>query len=149
MTDEQYIQFIANYADWVAIKKLKIEEKTDPRTVMEFLASLTMSVDRKVEDNLRKIVALDKLDAVIATVPAGKTEDEVAAAIKEVSTRKVSAVIKEITELESLQKNERGELADFCRAYAMRKVLKNCKVVVDYSEIEIPGMKRVMKAGKK
>ena len=147
--EDQSIQFIANYEDWVAIKKLKIEEKTDPRTVMEFLAGLTVSVDRKIEANLKKIVALDKLDAVIAQIPIGKTEDEIAAALKEVSTRKVSQVINEITQLPTFQKNEQGELADFCRAYATRKILKNCKALIDYSEVEIPGMKRVMKAGKK
>lgn len=149
MTDEKYIQFVANYDDWVAIKKLKIEEKTEPKTVAEFLASLTISVDRKIEENLKKSVALDKLDAVIAAVPAGRTESEIAEALREVSTRKVSQVINEITQLDSLQKNEQKELADFCRAYATRKILKNCKVIVDYSEVEIPGMKRVMKMGKK
>ncbi len=146
--DEKYIQFVANYDDWVAIKKLKIEEKTDPRTVMEFLAGLTISVDRKIEDNLRKIVALDKLDAAIALIPIGKSEDEIAAALKEVSTRKISQVINEISTIPGLQKNEQGEVADFCRAYANRKILKSCKAVIDYSEVEIPGMKRVMKMKK-
>ena len=51
---EGSIQFIANYDDWKAIKKQTITEKTDPLTVMEFLASLTTSVDTKVEVNLKK-----------------------------------------------------------------------------------------------
>jgi len=63
MTEEKYIQFVANYDDWVAIKKLKIEPSMDPKTIMEFLASLTISVDRKVEENLGKMVDLKKLDA--------------------------------------------------------------------------------------
>ncbi len=146
--DEKYIQLVANFDDWVAIKKLKIEPATDPRTIMEFLAGLLMSVDRKVEDNLRKLLALDKLDAVIAQVPAGKSEGEIANALREVSTRKVGAVINEICELPGLQKNVQEELKGFCRAYASRKILKNCRIVVDYSEIEIPGMKRAMKTKK-
>lgn len=146
---EKYIQFVANYDDWVAIKKLKIEAATDPKTVMEFLASLTMSVDRKVEENLGKIVDLEKLNAVIKEIPVGKSEEEVANVLREVNTRKVSAVINEITGIPSFQKNVQKELAGFCRVYAVRKLLKECKAMIDYSEIEIPGMKRVMKAGKK
>ena len=60
---EGSIQLIANYDDWKAIRKQTITEKTDPLTVAEFLAGLTNSVDSKVEFNLKKKVALAKLDA--------------------------------------------------------------------------------------
>lgn len=149
MAEEKYIQFVANYDDWVAIKKLKIEPGMDPKTVMEFLASLTISVDRKVEENLGKMIDLKKLDSAIEQVVIGKSEEEIASALKEVNSRKVSAVINEVSTLEKLQKNEQKELAGFCKAYAMRKVLKKCGTVMDYSEIEIPGLKRAMKTGKK
>ncbi len=36
MADEKYINFIANYDDWVAIKKLKVEPATQPTTIREF-----------------------------------------------------------------------------------------------------------------
>ncbi|MFA5126308.1 MAG: DUF2666 family protein [archaeon] len=62
---EGSIQLVANYDDWKAVKKQTITEKTDPLTVMEFLAGLTNSVDNKVEANLKKKVALDKLDKAI------------------------------------------------------------------------------------
>lgn len=143
MVDEKYISFIANYEDWVSIKKLKVEPATTPKTVMEFLASLTTSVDRKVEGNLRKIVALDKLDKAIDEL--GLAKKDYAAAIEGLNSRAVNSVIKEITEIETLQKNEKKEIADFCRAYAARKILKQIGVMVDYSEIEIPGMKRLQK----
>lgn len=149
MAEEKYIQFVANYDDWVAVRKLKIEAATDARTVMEFLASLTTSVDKKVEENLSKIIDLKKLDAALATIAVGKTEEEIAAALKEVNTRKINAVINEITALEKFQKNEQKELADFCKAYATRKILKQTNAMIDYSQIEIPGMKRVMKGAKK
>ena len=55
---DKVIQFIANYDDWVAVKKLKIEEKTDPRTIMEFLAGLGIGIDRKIEQNLGKATTL-------------------------------------------------------------------------------------------
>ena len=38
--NEKCIQFIANYDDWVSIKKMKITEATGAKTVLEFLASL-------------------------------------------------------------------------------------------------------------
>src|SRR3989344_1557822 len=98
MTDEKYIQFISNYDDWVSIKKLKIEPVTDPRTVMEFLASLTTGIDNKIEVNLRKIVALDKVDAAIAELGELGKKD-IAKVLEEVSSRKVNAVIKEVVEL--------------------------------------------------
>ena len=142
--EEGSIQLLANYADWKAIKKITITEKTDPRTVAEFLAGLTMSVDNKIEFNLKKIVDLEKVDKAIAEV--GIEKKDTAKAIDEVNSRKISSVIKEITEKPELQKNEQKELQQFCKAYAMRKALQAAGIVVDYSEIDIPGLKRLKKA---
>jgi len=144
MAEEKYISFISNYDDWVSIKKLKIEAATDPRTIMEFLASLNNGIDVKVEVNLGKVVDLKKIDAAINEIGLGKKD--VAKALEEVGSRKVNAVIKEITAIPSLQKNEQKEMEDFCRAYAMRKALKACGITVDYSDVDIPGMKRLKKA---
>ena len=142
---EKVIQFVANYDDWRAIKKLKIDEKTDPRTVMEFIASLSMSFDAKVEGNLRKVIDLEKVDAVLEEISCGKTEEEIAEALKAVRKRNVSAAINEICEKPELQKNEQKELKQFCKIYAVKKVLKNCDLEVDYSGVNIPGIKRVKK----
>jgi hypothetical protein len=144
MADDKYISFISNYDDWVSIKKLKIEPATDPKTIMEFLASLNNGIDAKVEANLGKIIDLKRIDAAINEI--GLERKDIAKALEEVSSRKVNAVIKEITALPNLQKNEQGEMEDFCRVYAMRKALKACGLQVDYSEVEIPGMKRLKKA---
>ncbi len=140
---EGTIQFIANYDDWKAIKKQTITEKTDPLTVAEFLAGLTKSVDAKVEFNLKKIVALEKLDAAIDAL--GLAKGDAVKAMEEINSRSISKVINEISEVERLQKNQRKEVADFCRAYATRKCLKACGLMVDYSQIEIPGMGRLKK----
>ena len=144
MADEKYIQFISNYDDWVSIKKLKIEPATDPRTVMEFLASLGTGIDGKVEANLRKIVALGKVDGAIAEIGIAGKKD-VSKVLEEVSSRKVNAVIKEIVALPQFQTGEQKELEQFCRVYAMKKALKECGLPVDYTGVEIPGMKRLMK----
>lgn len=143
LSDEKYLQFVANYEDWVAIKKLKITEATDPLVVAEFLAGLTVSVDLKIEQNLGKIVDLKKLDAAVNSLSFGK--GDVGRALEEINTRKISAVINEITELEKFQKNEQKELQGFCKAYAMRKALKACGLNVDYSGVEIPALKRLKK----
>lgn len=142
---EGAIQFIANYDDWKAIKKLKIEPATDSKTIMEFLASLGTGIDRKIEDNLRKIVDLAKVDAALNELSKGKGKEQIAEIIAEVNSRKVNATINEVCTLPQLQKNEQKELIGFCKVYAMRKALKEAGLMVDYSGIEIPGMKRVMK----
>lgn len=142
---EKYIQFVANYDEWVAVKKLKIEEKTDPRTVMGFLAGLEIGIDGKIESNLGKALKLEKLDAVLDSINTGKTEQEIASALKELNSRPVSQAISEITSLQELQAGEVKELQGFCKVYAAKKILKKCGVNVDYSGIEIPGMKKIMK----
>ena len=84
-----------------------------------------------------------EFDAAIAELSLGKKDT--AKAIEEVNSRKVGSVIKEITELPQYQKGEQKELEQFCKVYAMRKALKLCALAVDYTSVEIPGMKRVMK----
>lgn len=141
---EESIQFIANCREWVAIKKLKVTEKTEPKTVMEFLASLGTGIDRKVEESLRQLVGLERLDAALNEVisSAGNAGE----AIQGINSRAVTSVINELSSKPELQKNEQKELGEFLKVYATRKALKELKVRVDYSGIEIPGMKKAKKA---
>jgi hypothetical protein len=148
MMSEKFIQLAANYEDWVAVKKLKIDEKTDPRTVMEFLAGLNTSLDRKVEDNLGKVVDLEPLKKHLASIEYGKKENEIAHVLAFVNGVHTNRVINEITAplaAKGVQKNEVKEMIGFCKVYAMRTALNNCQLKIDYSSIEIPGMKRLMK----
>jgi hypothetical protein len=145
---EKSIQFVANYDEWQAVKKQKIDEKTSPKTIMEFLASLGTSLDNKIEANLRKIVDLKKLDATINELKIGKTESEIAEILADVNSRKINSTINEICEKPELKPNEQKELKGFCKVYAMKTALKKCSLNVDYSCIEIPGMKRIMKKPK-
>jgi hypothetical protein len=140
---EGSIQLIANYDDWKAIRKQTITEKTDPLTVAEFLAGLTNSVDSKVEFNLKKKVALAKLDAAIESL--GLAKGDAVKAMEEINSRTISKVINEISAVPELQKNQQKEIADFCRVYATRKCLKACGLMIDYTQIEIPGMGRLKK----
>jgi len=140
---EGSIQLVANYDDWKAVKKQTITEKTDPLTVMEFLAGLTNSVDNKVEANLKKKVALDKLDKAIADL--GLAKGDAVKALEEINSRSISKVINEISSVEGMQKNQQKEVGEFCKVYATRKCLKACGLMVDYTQIEIPGMGRLKK----
>ena len=142
---EESIQFMANYSGWTAIKKLKIEAATDSKTVMEFLASLSVSFDRKIEENLRKVIDLSLVDKAMEEVEAGKGKEQIAEIIAQVNGRNVNRAIKEACEKPELQKNEKVELIGFCKVYAMKKTLEKAGLSVDYSSVEIPGMKRIMK----
>ncbi len=142
---EESIQFVANCRGWVSVRKLKVTEATDPRTVLEFLASLNTGIDRKVEEYLGKIVDLAPLDSALTDVlgDSGKTPGE---AIKAVNSLQVNKAVNELAEgLEKLQKGEKKEVSEFLKVYAMRKALKEKKIRVDYSEIAVPGMKKVKK----
>ena len=144
---EQYIQFVANYKDWVSIRKLKIEAATEPKSIMEYLASLGTSIDGKVEENLGKIVNLKEIDNALTELELGKKDT--GKALDEINTRKVGGVIKQLVEpLEGLSKPEKKEIIQFCKIYAMKKALKECNLMVDYSGVEIPGMKRTKKKQK-
>ncbi len=141
---EEVIQFIANMKGWIAVKKLKVTEKTDPKSVMEFLASLGTGIDRKIEENLEKIVEINKLNSVLEEImnETGKNPGEI---IQAVNGRKISSVVNELVEKPEWQKKEKKEMAEFLKVYASRKALRENKIRVDYSEIEIPGMKKTKK----
>jgi hypothetical protein len=141
---EEAIQFIANMKGWIAVKKLKVTEKTDPKTVMEFLASLGTGIDRKVEENLEKIVELNKLNAALDEIlnETGKSTEKI---ISEVNGRKINSIINELVLKDEWQKGEQKEISEFLKVYAMRKALKKAKIRVDYSEIEVPGIKKLKK----
>lgn len=146
-----YIQFIANYEDWKAVKKLTIDSKMDNKTILEFLASLTTGVDKKIEYNLGKIVDLSEINSFVEreTESRGRSEQAIAAVLSALKGAKLGRIIKqEIEKIKGLQKNEKKEITDFLRAYATRKALKYLGISVDYSEIEIPGLKRLLKKKK-
>ena len=148
---EKYIHFIANYDDWVAIRKLKIDEKTDAFTIMEFLAGLCISVDNKIEQNLGKIVNIEKVKRSLEELEYGKSEQEIAKILREVNSGRVNKVIKEVIKeiSEKYQKNELKEIESFCKIYAFRCALKKCNLAIDYSFAESPTLKRLLKKGKK
>ncbi len=141
------IQFVAKLGNWVSIKNIKVEKKTDPRTVMEFLGSLTTGLDNKVEENLRKLVDLNKVDEIVKkeTEKLGKNKESVEKAILISKSLKINKTITEICALPTLQTGEKKELEGFCKVYVTKKLANSVGLPIDYSGIAIPGMKRLMK----
>ena len=144
---EGQIQFVANYEDWKAIKKITITDLTEPLAIAEFLASLTYSTDDKIESNLRKVVELDRVDAAIAELNLEK--GDAGKAIQEINSRAVSKAINDITKLEKFNGPTQKELVGLCKIYAVKKALKACGILNSYHEADIPTLKRAKKASAK
>ncbi|MDD3160261.1 MAG: DUF2666 family protein [Candidatus ainarchaeum sp.] len=141
------IQLIANYDDWKAIKKITITDQTDPLVIAEFLSSLTYSVDGKIENNLRKIIDLDKVDKAINELGLGKKD--IGKALEEVNSRNISKVISEITSLDKFNGPTQKELMQMCKIYATKKAINSCGLLVEYYQADIPTLKRAKKAAAK
>jgi hypothetical protein len=144
---EGQIQFIANYEDWKVIKKITVTDITEPLVIAEFLASLTYSTDNKIESNLKKVVELEKVDTAIKELSLGKGDS--GKALEEVNSRKVGKVINDICKLDKFSGPIQKELLGLCKIYATKKALKECGILVNYSEAEIPTLKRAKKANAK
>jgi len=151
MMENEGIQFVAKMGNWVAVRKLTIEQKTDPITVMEFLAGLSVSFDHKIEEFLAKAVDTAKLNAAIeeATANLGKGEKRISEAIAQANGATVNKAINEICEKPGLQKKEIDGLKEFCKVLALRKALKKAGLKIDFTTIETPAIKATMKKAKK
>ena len=132
---DKVIQFIANYDEWQAVRKIKITEKTTPKDIMEFLSMLTVSVDNKIEQQLRMIVELNKVDSFIKeNIEKGKSIELIAKALNLLESRNFSKLLNELTgKIEN--KNDQKEIKSFIKLYAIRKTLNMLGLNVDYSII--------------
>jgi len=128
-------------------KKITITDVTEPLVIAEFLASLTFSTDEKIENNLRKVVELNRVDDALKELDLGK--GDTGKAIEEVNSRAVGKIINEIAKLDKFNGPTQKELVGLCKIYATKKALKACGIMVEYSEAELPNLKRVKKANAK
>ena len=122
-----FIQFIANYPGWKCIKKYKITEKTDPRTFLEFMSSYKVSLENRLEKYLHSISGEAKLKEFVSRAP-GKTE-------------KVSAVFSYVHTLAPSD----AALKTLIQTLVLRKTLRARGLFVEASQIEVPGLKRLLK----
>ena len=145
------IQFVAKLGNWVAVRKLTIEEKTDPLMVMEFLAGLSVSFDNKIEEFLGKEIDIKRLNTAIEEEleGTGKGEKGISEAIAKIAGAKLGRVINELCDAKNRQPKETKELKEFCKVFALRKAFRKAGLKVDYSTIETPAIKAAMKKARK
>jgi hypothetical protein len=131
MTDS--IEFFAQYGNWVAVKKLKIEDQ-QPIEVARFLASVHDTMDRKMWEFIGDEIPLDALDAIAYELTGAqqkgrkwvaprRSEDEVNAILAKIkcpgTTRKIGEHVKS------------NELKELSKIYLTRRVLELLGVKVE------------------
>ncbi len=140
-----HIQLIANYPGWKAIKKMTLHEKSGPRTFIEFLGSYSVSMDKKMEQYLGEVVDLKKVDAALAKGPAGKTAADLEKLAFFLGSTQFAHEMDSIVASSKRTGENNEKLGGLVRVYAYRRALEPCKLFVLYSQVEIPGLKRLLK----
>jgi len=147
---DEVIQFVANYGEWRSIRKMKVTDQTPPLRIIEFLATLTYSIDSKIEENLSKIGSLDQVNAFLdENVDEGRGEQEIAKALRALQSTAFGKLVKEISEGFEGSKPEKKEIASIIRIYATRKALGKVKLFVDFSQAEVKDIKKSEKKKEK
>jgi hypothetical protein len=134
---EGVIQFIANYDDWKCIKKMKITEKSNPLTVLEFLGSYSVSLEKKLEEYLGEIINLESFNKFLKEAPVGKNASAVSKTIRFLQSTALENKISELT--------SDAQTSSFLKIYAVRKLLKASSQFAEFSTVDIPGLKRLLK----
>ncbi len=132
------VQLIANYNAWKCVKKFRVEETTNRRTVAELVTSYCITLDLRFEEYLHSHGNVSALDAVLQKAP------DKSASLKDMmnflKSGEVTAAIQK-----AAASGEFPEYMNVLRAYAIRKVLKTRGLIVDYTQIKsLPGWKRVV-----
>ncbi|QQR93044.1 MAG: DUF2666 family protein [Candidatus Iainarchaeum archaeon] len=134
------IQFIANYPAWQCIKKFAVTEQTDPKTVGEFFVSYSISIENRLEKYLSQSVDMQKVKELIAAAPTGKTAGDIPSFLQYVSSSTLEQ------RAHTIGKNP--HMGKIVHAYIVRTLFKQNGLMGDYSGVEIPGLKRLMKKKK-
>jgi hypothetical protein len=142
------IQFIANYDAWKCVKKFTTTELTDPKTVCEFFVSYSISLDNRMEKYLAQLMDVGKMKELIVSAPNGKTAQEVPALLQYVASPALVQKCNAIASTSKTEKSSHALLGKIVHAHVVRVILKQNGIPGDYSEVAIPGLKRLMKKKK-
>ncbi len=141
---EGYIQFISTYPKWKCIKKYRVTAQTDSRTLAEFMSAYCVSLDQKFEFYLRQFFDMGLIDEQLKKGPAkGASYSEIVVFL---NGSELSATL-----TKALKKNpaaNHGIFLHYLRAYAARKALRERGLFVEYSQVDVPGLKRLLKKKK-
>lgn len=138
---EGTIQFIANYSAWKCVKKFRIEEKTNRRTVAEFMTSYAITLDLRFETYLRTLTDLNALENALKNAP--KKGTTMAGPLDFLNTNEVANTIQKIAVKAAPGKTD--DAVAVLKTFALRKILKENGLFADYAQIKsLPGWKRVI-----
>ena len=120
------IQFIANTDEWKTIKKLKIEDKVPNIDILDFLASVNITLIINFEKILAKIIDITKLNEIVDNT-------------KTIEDAKSRATIKQLYELipAEYEKEELKKMQIYVKYIYHLKVLKKLKYTTDLFDVPI------------
>lgn len=118
MPEGDSVEFLARYKNWLAVKKIHIDESTKPEEIVLQLSSIRQSVDKKSFELLGIDVA--KLDAYAAQITTGtrKNYGALAEVIQKLGTGEAKEVAKNAT-------GGKPELAEIASTYLFRKTVQS------------------------
>ncbi len=146
MPEGDSIEFLARYKNWLAVKKIHIDEKTAPEEIVLQLSSIRQSVDKKSFELLG--IDLAKLDAYAAQLVSGKRKSygSLAEVIQKLSGSDVKEVVNGST-------GGRPELAEIASTYLLRKTVQGLMFDFDVNpeilQKAFPGLKVPKPPGRK
>ncbi len=126
---ENYVDFSVKYNDWVAIKRISIDEKITPEEVVYNLASIESSIDSKIYKFLG--IDIDSIDSLAKNIAkqSGTGYKGLPKLASLIDTKQVK---------DSLSKACKTQVVvPFARSYLLNKSLKYMKLS---SNIELPTM---------
>lgn len=123
-----YVDFSVNMGAWKKNHRATVTRDFTTLHEAMAIAHATAGADIVLEDALRSIVELNKLDEVIQEATRGKAGD----ALTLLASRKTSTLITQLSEGGKRQAKEKKELQEMMRLYASRKVLRHYKMELNY-----------------
>ncbi len=125
------IQFIGKLGQWVAVKKLTVEEGITDKDILLFFSSIYNTIGRKADEYVEKV--FPEVSEILSTLPVGRrSEKSIAEVVAKVFGPGVGKKINAILEGRKLEKNEKEALKEMLRVYLLRKSLEKMGVFLDY-----------------
>lgn len=136
------IIFSANTDDWKAIKKQIVDDKVPTIDVASFLASVSISFDKKIEHYLQKSTNMKPLEEYIDTITKGtfKTEEDLAKVLKAINSTQANKAINACIPEDKTPK-EKDLLKSFLKSYLTKSALAKVNFCVDYTNLPIQANK--------
>ncbi len=126
------LQFIGKLGEWVAVKKLTVEEGIEDKDILFFFSSIYNTLGRKADEYVEKVFPeVIKLQEEV--LPEGRrSEKTISEVLAKVFGPGVGRKINEIIEGKDLEKAEKEAAKEIIRVYLVRKALEKLGVFLDY-----------------